>query len=98
MKKLPPKFVLNVFGSRVPVKIVKDLTLNSGALGYYFKKEIAIDAGQSSDDMCKTLIHECTHALFDRVGLNQAISREVEEIVAENFANLIFENFKVELK
>jgi hypothetical protein len=100
MKKLPPKFSLVVFGSRVPVSLVKNLALHAGALGQYqyLNKSIQLEAEQNNEEMCKSLLHEAGHSLFDRIGLTQAVSKELEEIIVESYSKLIYENFKIELK
>jgi hypothetical protein len=98
MKKLPKKFSVLVFGSKISVSLVPNLTANTGALGQYYKKAILIEACQDKENLEKTFLHEIIHALSDRIGLNQAISRELEEIVCESVANLIYENFDLQLK
>ena len=100
MKKLPPKFSLNVFGQRVSVSVVKNLALHYGAVGQYnpTEKSIQLEENQSRDEMTRSLIHEACHSMCHRVGLSQSISRELEEILCEGVSNLIFENFKLELK
>lgn len=100
MKKLPSKFSLLVFGSRVPVTLTKNLALHAGALGQYqyINKSIQLEAEQHLEEMWKSLLHEAGHSLFDRIGLTQAVSKELEEIIVESYSKLIFENFALRLK
>lgn len=100
MRKLPPKFSLNVFGQRTQVTLVKNLALHFGCVGQYNpqNKTIQLESDQSNDELCKSLIHESIHAMAHRTGISQSISRELEEIFAESVSNLIFDNFNVQLK
>lgn len=45
-----------------------------------------------------TLLHEMGHGMFHRIGLEQAISHELEEIITESFATMIIENFNLTFK
>jgi Zn-dependent peptidase ImmA (M78 family) len=99
MKKLPQKFTLMVFGTKVPVKQVKSLAAIHGIVGQYDPKttSIIIDSDEPEIEKMKTLNHEAIHALLHRLGVTQTMSREMEEVICEGVANLIYENFKVQL-
>ena len=45
---------------------------------------IYIEDSQSEREKIQTLMHEVIHAISFRVGLSQAISSELEEIVCES--------------
>lgn len=98
MKKLHNKTV-NILGQKV--KIV-EMDLEGSLLGFYKYKEqyIAIEEKEDSHSPNKlnTLIHEMTHAVFHRSGVTQALSNELEEVICENIATMIIENFDLKLK
>lgn len=95
--KLPKS--VTVFGHRYKVKAEKDLC-RQGAYGMCdrLKKIIHIDADLKGDPLYHTLIHELGHALFDRIGICQGISSDLEEVIVENVATMILENFKIKFK
>lgn len=87
-----------IFGRKIRVKKIKDLGKNHGLAGYFdpVKKEIAIDSSLKGDDYNSTLIHEMIHSIFDRVGIVQTrLSHDTHEMIAENVANAIVENFRL---
>lgn len=88
---------LKIFGQNVRVKYVKDLIKKDQAQGDYCSSDkiIRIDAALKGNDLIHTLIHEATHALFDRSGIRQAVDIGVEEIIAENISTMLIENFKI---
>lgn len=88
---------LHIFGKRVPVKYVKNMANKEEAHGEYDSSTgtIRICSDQTNKEMIHTLIHEAMHALSDRTGIRQAIDSGVEEILAENVATMITENFKI---
>lgn len=100
MKNFPKSFTLNIFGRKTSVKVTKNLALNHGALGFYSKSsnQIQIADDQTKDEAIQTLIHEAGHALFQRCGVSQAITPEMEEVIVEQFSIMIFENFTIALK
>lgn len=99
-KKIPHSFCLNVFGSKVAVLQVKNLSFTQGILGQYDPQtnKIIIDSEQGNDEKTKTIIHEAVHALLKRVGVTQTMSQEIEEVICVGVENLIFENFRLQLK
>jgi Zn-dependent peptidase ImmA (M78 family) len=85
---------LNVLGQKVAVKIKPCLNpMNCGE--YHFDtKDIYIDP--SAENKFSIYVHEMVHAIFDRSGLNQTqTSHDVQEILCENIATVLTENFKV---
>jgi len=58
------------------------------------KKVITIDKSMEGHrDVYSTLLHEMIHAVFNEVSLDQALSDEMEELIADNIANAVYEEF-----
>ena len=92
-----PKF-LNIFGAKIKL-IVCDLGF--GIAGQYepAKKVITISPNHETDnEFIHSVLHECGHALFYRVSINQAVSYETHEFIVNNYATMLLENFDVKLK
>lgn len=92
---------LNIFGRLIPVKKIKNLVRNEDVGGYYdfVKKYIALDQALSPDDSTRILVHEIGHAIFNRGGIMQAkLPLELEEIIVDQFATVLTENFKLTRK
>lgn len=53
---------------------------------------IYIAKGMSEKQFDHTVIHEMGHALINRMGLDQVLSSDIEEIVTESFATFFLEN------
>lgn len=89
-----------IFGKKTPVKVIKNLIKDHGVHGLFSKEKnnILIAEDQSKEDATQTLIHEITHSVFSRAGVNQSISHEIEEVIAEQIATVITENFTLSLK
>ena len=81
---------LNIFGVKFKIKLA---TLD-GYLGMCDRRTniIWIEKNQTDKEKLHTLIHEVGHAVYGRVGLTQAVSPEVEEILVESFATALIEN------
>lgn len=58
------------------------------------KKTIYISVNQSKEEQVKTFWHEMTHCIQFQMGLNQAVSHELLEIMAENFSKALFKIVK----
>lgn len=89
---------VNVFGLSVPIIQKKGLVASTGCMAYFdpVSKTIVMDASLSKEEYLSTLIHEVIHAVFHRAGLSQAkISASVQEIICEQIATTIFENFSL---
>lgn len=78
---------INVFGSKYKVKMV-DTVLFSGLCDPN-SKAIFINVNQSEDQVVVTFWHEVMHAMQFTLGMDNAISKEMMEMLAENSANLI---------
>lgn len=93
-------FKLTVFGRKVPVKHTEKLKENEDIWGKYDTetKIIQIDNSIIGTIYLETLVHELVHALSDRAGLGQALEEGTEEILADQIAIVIMENFNLELK
>lgn len=90
--KLPKS--ITVKGAKYKIKLV-DTDMFAGMCDQY-KKVIFISIHQSKEQVRHTFYHECEHALQFEIGANQAISRELMEILAENGASLKMEHDKIQ--
>lgn len=89
---------MDVFGHRYRIKLQKDL-IENGLHGFCDKrKKIIVLDSKLNAETIHTLVHELIHAVCGRTGLSQAISGETEEIIAENIASVICENFELKFK
>ena len=94
--KLPKIF--NVFGLKIKLKLVE---LHPNVAGQYdYSTNIITLNSLHEDDMelLHTMIHECGHAMFYRVSINQAVSFEVHEYIVNNMATMLLENFDIKPK
>lgn len=92
---------LKIFGSNIRILKIKNLSSEQGLSGYYDpeQKIIGIDEGLTGDDFWHTVMHEACHAMMHRTGVMQStISRDTQEIICENVATMILENFKLRSK
>ena len=87
---------LNVLGQKVKV-IYADLSSEAICGKYsYDQKTMYIEKTLSKEQKNITLFHELFHAVIDRAGLlNTAISSDAQEIICDQFAKVLVENFKV---
>jgi len=88
--KIPKK--INVFGTIYKVKFV-ETQLFSG-LCDPDNKTIFINIDQSDEQLVATFLHEAFHAMQFVLGMNNAISREMMEMLAENSATLMINILK----
>lgn len=88
-----------VFGKSIPVFKVQGL-LETNTYGYYdgSTKEIGVDERLKGDDLEHTVIHELFHATLDRLHCQQQMSEEFLEVVIENLAAAVIDNFRVKWK
>lgn len=84
---------LNVFGTKYKIKFV-DTVLFQG-LCDPGAKAIFININQSKEQILATYIHEVVHAMQFSLAMDQAVSREFMEMMAENTATLILSMLKV---
>ena len=94
MKK--PSQHLKVLGKKVKVKF-RDMT-EENVCGHYVYAEnlIEINNKMNLETQQITLIHELIHATFFRAGiLNAKVSHDIEEVICDQVAKVITENFKL---
>lgn len=91
MKFKLPKTVM-VLGKRIKV-VLKEELASQGYAGLYDPSEGKIYINPNVPDIEETYLHELNHSIIHRTGLNQVISREVEEMICENFATAYAEAF-----
>lgn len=92
---------LKIFGHTYKVVKQKKMVDNGGVRGLCIpeKQLILIDADLVGQEYIQTLVHEVVHAILSRTGIEQAkLSEGVEEIICENIATAITENFKLTYK
>ena len=82
-----------VFGTKFKVKLV-DTSLFAGLCDPDLKT-IFININQSEEQILATFWHEIFHAMQFVLGMNNAISREMMEILAENSATLVMGILKI---
>ena len=61
-------------------------------------KHINISTTSKDDELKRCLLHEIGHAIQYETGISQALSTEMQEVVTENFANVIIDIFHVRFK
>lgn len=76
-----------VFGTKFKIKLV-DTPLFAGLCDPDLKT-IFININQSEEQILATFWHEMFHAMQFVLGMNNAISREMMEILAENSATMV---------
>ena len=92
--KLPKRFV--IFGQLVKVEFA-DLDLHIGGLCHP-NGLIQINKELDDSQVLQVLLHEFIHAVIGRVSLYQAITPEIEEIIAETISKSLCENFILKSK
>ena len=96
MERTPMKFKIkksyDIFGTKFKIKFV-DTTLFAGLCDPDLKT-IFININQSEDQVVATFWHEIFHAMQFVLGMNNAISREMMEILAENSATVVMNVLK----
>lgn len=100
-KKQRKDFTVDVYGQEWDIKF-KTPVIEEGVRAYGlcdpFDKTIYIDSTLDDEYTSLTLLHELFHAYFRRMGMiNSGVSHEVEEIIAEQFSQLLTENFKFDI-
>ena len=88
--KIPKK--INVFGTVYKVKFVE--TQLFAGLCDPDLKTIFINIDQTDEQLIATFWHEVFHAMQFTLGMNNAISREMMEMLAENSATLVMNVLK----
>ncbi len=87
---------VNIFGKIYQINIED---LDDGNIGQcnHAEKKISIDANKLKCDpttlFTQVLLHEIIHAIVDRCGFRQFIESQAEELLCENVARILDENF-----
>jgi Zn-dependent peptidase ImmA (M78 family) len=91
--------IYKVFGKNI--KLYRKNLLQHGIVGLFegTTGRITIDSTLRGDELDHTLLHELVHALWHRLGMMQTqIPHEVQELICENVATMITENFSIKKK
>lgn len=90
---------LNIFGLRISVEVSNDMPSNAAGLYEPYEAKIKIHPDHpNKQEFMHTLLHEAGHAMFYRISINQAVSKEVHEFIVDNFATMLLDNFNIEPK
>lgn len=92
------KFV-DVFGKRFKIKHDPALSA-AGTHGVTCveNKLILIDPKLKGEEFNQVMLHEQFHAVFDRLGIRQAVKDEVEEMIVDALATFMIDNYVVKPK
>jgi uncharacterized protein YjaZ len=90
---------LDILGMIVNIQYQPQVELNGVLVaGVYYPDRCQIFVAtedRTDEQIYATLLHELGHAVFYRVGLhNTNVNPEVEEIIVDNIATVLVENFK----
>jgi len=91
------KKTISILGLKVPLKFFDDTRDEEKMLMGYMSKmpfEIYINKDLPKKDQEHTYAHECCHVILARVGLDQVLSKEVQEVICESFGTFMYENMK----
>lgn len=90
---------MKIYGTQIKV-IVGEINEHLGYDGFYDpeSKTIAISDKLKGDDLTSVTIHESIHAIADRLGWRQWLTREMEEMLCEQISVALAENFTMKLK
>lgn len=91
---MKPK-ILSVFGRKIKV-YYKNIT---DCVGYTDYKKIVIKTKIKEDYRIEVILHELFHCALERTGIKQAeLSHDLEEIIVDNLAKVVNENFLLTVK
>lgn len=100
MKTIPKKII--IFGKPHKVTVISDLnSYGTPVRGLLVLNDchIYLDKSQPPEELLHTLLHECGHAIIQRISINQTgLPPEVEEVIVDSFATFITETFNLKLK
>ena len=101
-------FTLNILGKDIPILFKDAVSSEDGSIyrGVFLVdkyNEPTIEVSKSANMVKKqieqTLLHEALHAVLWRIGIhNTNLSREIEEIIVDNIATFLVENWSFSLK
>lgn len=99
--KLPRS--IDVYGKKWSIKYRWNPKDDDGnhALGLcvYDSREIIIDQGSKKEERLPIFLHELFHAIIYELKLRQtSLTSDVEEIIVDNFAEYLNENFCIKIK
>lgn len=85
----------NVFGAKIKVKSFKETPETAHIMGYAVKQDntIFISDSISPNQVSSTLTHELMHHLIFRIGLDQVLTQEIQEIICEAVSKFVDENY-----
>lgn len=90
---------MKIYGNEIKV-IIGEINEHLGYAGFYDpeSKTIALSSKLKGDDLTSTFTHEVIHAIADRLGWRQWLTREMEEMLCEQISVALAENFTMKLK
>lgn len=98
MKK--PLYIFEVFGQDVPVYMVKGLK-EKGDVAQYKSEIPCIEVDEEAvadDNLAQVILHELGHAVLFRTAVMQtSLTEDTAEVIVDNFATFMVENFDIEL-
>lgn len=86
---------LSIFGVNYTVYITDELDPNYCGMCIFDSQTILIRKDLPQDIFNITLIHEMLHAFMNRLSYENAITRQTEELLIDQIAKLMTENFKI---
>jgi hypothetical protein len=90
----PPR-LLNIFGKGFPI-VREDIIGSHNSLGLFDNEKIILDISLDGDELIQTELHELIHAVAERTGLTRtSINGDLWEVLCENIARAIVENYKL---
>jgi len=96
--KIPKK--INIFGKVHKVQITELHSNGIPVRGLFNPNNYHIYLAENQDDteMFHTFLHECFHAVVNRVSINQSgLPPELEEVIVDSFSTFLVENFSFKL-
>lgn len=96
--KIPKE--IYVKGQHYEIIKVKELSETDGSDGETSEhdKTIKYCSKLNNDKLKRAILHEIGHAIQYETGISQALSEEMQEVVTENFANVIVDLFHLRFK
>lgn len=84
----------DVYGKKLKYSFKK---ISSKLDGEFLPKAFQVNISNTlnGDDLARTILHEELHAVLFRLGFNQVLTPEVEELLVELTSNWIVENYRL---
>jgi len=86
---------LSIFGVTYTVFVTDELDPNYCGMCVFDTQTILVKKDLPQDVFNITLIHEMLHAFMNRLSYENAITRQTEELLIDQIAKLMVENFKI---